>query len=495
MEGRAAECGSAHVLGVRVDATTYTAATSLITEWASRGESRSVIELPVNMVMEAHDCPANLAAVNGADLVTPGGMPIVWSLRRLGFPGQPRVYGPELTLWVCEAAAQRGIPIGFYGGTPKAVDLMASRMQERYPGLKVVYICSPPFRALTAAETESTVMDIRRSGCRILFVGLGCPKQERWMAAHRGVLPVVMLGVGAAFDFLSGQKPQAYPWMQRMGLEWAFRLANEPRRLWHRYLYHNPRFAVLIAHQLLRAAWRGPQPKVPAGLANLPGATQADTAAGAIDLRSLEDALSRKRAQLCLKRLFDLFGATVALLVLAPAFLLPAILVRFSSRGPVLFRQARVGYRGKEFVIYKFRSMRLEGDPAVAALQRVAAQRGVLVKVQNDPRVTAVGRFLRSTSLDELPQLLNILKGEMSFVGPRPLIAFMLEPCPEFAQARSLVRPGITGLWQVRERHNNTTALAMQAHDLEYVQNLSLGLDMAILAKTPRVVVLGKGAC
>ena len=490
-----AERGSQYILGVRVDATTYTAATGMIIEWAMRGESRYVIELPVNMVMEAYDCPENRTAVNGADLVTPGGMPIVWSLRRLGFPGQPRVYGPELTLRACEAATHSGIPVGFYGGTEKAVTLLASRMQEKYSGLKVVYICSPPFRALTAAEKETTIMDIRRSGCRILFVGLGCPKQERWMAAHRGVLPVIMLGVGAAFDFLSGQKPQAYPWMQRLGLEWAFRLATEPRRLWFRYFYQNPRFVALIAWQLFRAAWLAPPQSARTGPANLTGATQSDTAAGAIRLELLESSLSQKRVQLCLKRVFDQCGAAVALLTLAPALLLIAVLVRSSSRGPVLFRQARVGYRGKEFVMYKFRSMRVEGDPALAALQHVAAQQGVLVKVEHDPRVTGVGRVLRATSLDELPQLFNILKGQMSFVGPRPLIAFMLQPCPEFARARSLVRPGITGLWQVRERHNNTSAFSMKAHDLEYVQQFSLRLDMAILFKTARVVVSRQGAC
>jgi lipopolysaccharide/colanic/teichoic acid biosynthesis glycosyltransferase len=315
------------------------------------------------------------------------------------------------------------------------------------------------------------------------------------MAAHRGVLPVIMLGVGAAFDFLSGQKPQAYPWMQRLGLEWAFRLATEPRRLWFRYFYQNPRFVALIAWQLFRAAWLAPPQSARTGPANLTGATQSDTAAGAIRLELLESSLSQKRVQLCLKRVFDQCGAAVALLTLAPALLLIAVLVRSSSRGPVLFRQARVGYRGKEFVMYKFRSMRVEGDPALAALQHVAAQQGVLVKVEHDPRVTGVGRVLRATSLDELPQLFNILKGQMSFVGPRPLIAFMLQPCPEFARARSLVRPGITGLWQVRERHNNTSAFSMKAHDLEYVQQFSLRLDMAILFKTARVVVSRQGAC
>jgi N-acetylglucosaminyldiphosphoundecaprenol N-acetyl-beta-D-mannosaminyltransferase len=208
------------------------------------------------MVMEAYDCANYRAVINAADLVTPGGMPIVWLLRWMGLRGQPRVYGPQLTLHVCEAAAKAGIPVGFYGGTERAVTRFASRMQERYPGLKVTYVCSPPFRPPSDQEREAAIENIHRSRCRILFVGLGCPKQERWMAQHRGLLPAVMMGVGAAFDFLSGEKPQAPPWMQAAGMEWLFRLATDPRRTWYRYVYHNPRFVALVAAHSVRAIFK-----------------------------------------------------------------------------------------------------------------------------------------------------------------------------------------------------------------------------------------------
>lgn len=243
-----------YILGMRVDVTSYPTATAQVLAWAKSGESRYICEAPVAMVMEAYDDPEYQAMINGADLVTPGGMPIVWMMRRLGVRAQPRVYGPELTLHVCRAAAEAGIPVGFYGGTPQALCHLVDRMKRRFPGLRICYSSSPPFRAATADEKESTTRDLLGAGCRILFVGLGCPKQERWMAEHRTSLPMVMLGVGAAFDFLSGEKPQAPPWMQRLGLEWLFRLAVEPRRLWFRYLYHNPRFVLLATAQLLRAA-------------------------------------------------------------------------------------------------------------------------------------------------------------------------------------------------------------------------------------------------
>jgi lipopolysaccharide/colanic/teichoic acid biosynthesis glycosyltransferase len=209
----------------------------------------------------------------------------------------------------------------------------------------------------------------------------------------------------------------------------------------------------------------------------------------------LELSLRQKRLQLIAKRVIDWLAAAVVLLVLAPALLLISLLVWFSSQGPVIFRQSRVGYRETAFVMYKFRTMRTDPDLSIASAQQTAAAHGMLLKRENDPRVTLIGRFLRSTSLDELPQLLNVLKGDMSLVGPRPLVPFMLGPYPEFRKARALVRPGITGFWQVRDRERNTSAAFMIPHDLEYIRQLSLRLDLEIVLRTLFVVGSRKGAC
>lgn len=241
------------VLGMRVDATSYEHAAELVAGWARRAESRYVCVSTVHMVMEAHDDAAFREIVNAADLVTPDGMPLVWGLRLLGAAAATRVYGPDLTPIVCERAAREGIPVGFYGGSPEVLERMVANLRDRYPDLRVVYRHSPPFRPLTAEESERELAEIRESGARILFVGLGCPKQERWMAERRGSIDAVMLGVGAAFDFLAGSKRQAPAVIQSLGLEWLFRLATEPRRLWRRYLYHNPRFLGLFAAQLVRS--------------------------------------------------------------------------------------------------------------------------------------------------------------------------------------------------------------------------------------------------
>jgi N-acetylglucosaminyldiphosphoundecaprenol N-acetyl-beta-D-mannosaminyltransferase len=243
---------SRHILGVRVDATTYKEATRRILEWARDGRSGYVCCASVNNIMEAHDSPEFRDVMNGANLVTSDGMPLVWLLRLLGVSEATRVYGPDLTPAVLEAAADAQIPVGFYGGSPAVLAELVRRVSGRYHGLRVAYAESPPFRPATPEEDASTTRAIADSGARILFIGLNTPKQDRWMNAHRGRVPAVMLGVGAAFDFLAGSKPQAPRWMQRSGLEWTFRLATEPRRLWRRYLRHNPRFAVLAFTELMR---------------------------------------------------------------------------------------------------------------------------------------------------------------------------------------------------------------------------------------------------
>ena len=153
---------------------------------------------------------------------------------------------------VLQAAERHGVPVGFYGGSPETLEKLLAVVKVRFPGLRVVYSFSPPFRPLAAEEDQRVTEEINQSGARILFVGLNTPKQDWWMAEHRGRVQAVMLGVGAAFDFIAGTKPQAPRWMMRIGLEWLFRLATEPRRLWRRYLRHNPRFVVLFAMQLLR---------------------------------------------------------------------------------------------------------------------------------------------------------------------------------------------------------------------------------------------------
>jgi len=241
------------VLGVRVDATNYFEATRRIVEWAREKRSCYVCCAAVNNIMEALSAPDYKIVMDQADLVTSDGMPLVWMLWALGVEEASRVYGPDLTERVLEAAAEAGLPVGFYGGTEAVLSHLVSIVQHQFPKLQIAYAEAPPFRPLTDEEDARVTEAINESGARILFVGLGCPKQDRWMHAHKDRTRTAMLGVGAAFDFLAGAKSQAPRWMQAIGLEWAFRLASEPRRLWRRYLKQNPKFAALALAQLWRA--------------------------------------------------------------------------------------------------------------------------------------------------------------------------------------------------------------------------------------------------
>ncbi len=239
------------VLGMRVDAASCLDASRRIIDWAGTAQSRSVCAAGVNNVIQARDDPRYQRAMNGADLITPDGMPLVWALWGLGVRRVQHVRGTDLTVATLGAAAEKGIPVGFYGGSIEALEALLATVESRWPRLEIAYAHSPPFRDLSRSEAEGVVEDINASGARILFVGLGCPKQERWMASHRGRVQAVMLGVGAAFDFLAGTKKEAPEFMRRTGTEWLFRLVTEPRRLWRRYLRQNPRFLALLTLQLV----------------------------------------------------------------------------------------------------------------------------------------------------------------------------------------------------------------------------------------------------
>ena len=241
-----------HLLPIHIDSTNYEDATNLILTWAESGERRYVCVANVHMVMEAHRDQGFRKIVNNSDLVTPDGMPLVWTMRLLGNENQNRVYGPTLTHHVCEIASQRGLPVGFYGGGSETIRSLIQNISRLFPSLRIAYAYSPPFRPLGPEEDAAVVQNINSSGTKILFIGLGCPKQERWMSNHLGKINAVMIGVGAAFDFHAGLKKQAPSWMMAVGLEWLFRLCSEPRRLWRRYLYNNPRYLFLVARQMLR---------------------------------------------------------------------------------------------------------------------------------------------------------------------------------------------------------------------------------------------------
>ena len=235
-----------NILGVHASAINMAQALATIDSWIARSERQYVCVTPAHVVMDGYWNPKVREWLNRAGMVTPDGMGIVWILKSKGYRSVSRVYGADLLLKTCERFAPDRRRHYFYGGEPGVAELLADRLTARVPGLQVAGTYSPPFRPLTPEEDETAVRRINDSKPDILWVGIGSPRQEKWMAEHVGrVSASVMIGVGAAFDFLSGRKKQAPRWIQSMGLEWLFRLASEPRRLWRRYAQY-PLFIVLI---------------------------------------------------------------------------------------------------------------------------------------------------------------------------------------------------------------------------------------------------------
>lgn len=239
------------VLGAFIDALGWDETLARIEGWASGRESRYVCICNAHSVVTAQRWAGHRQVINEADMATPDGAPVAWMLRRLGFAGQPRVSGPDLMWMLCERCAALDLPVYFYGSTPATLDALALRLGKAFPGLRVVGMDSPPFRPLSEAEDAQVAERINQSGAAIVFVSLGCPKQEAWMAAHRGRVHAVMIGVGAAFDFHAGMVTRAPLWMRENGLEWLHRLLSEPRRLWRRYFVTNSLFILGAMRQLL----------------------------------------------------------------------------------------------------------------------------------------------------------------------------------------------------------------------------------------------------
>lgn len=239
------------VVALSPDVVTRESATEGIAALVREKNGGYVCFSTVHMVMESHDDPEFAAKVNAADLIVTDGMPLVWMQKLQGAQAATRVRANDLMIHLCEYAAKNDLSVGFYGGRQEVIDRILERAKKDLPQLKIVYAFSPPFRALSAEEDARITAEINRAAPDLLFMGLGCPKQENWMAAHKDRLKAVMLGVGASFDFYAGNVRESPEWMGDLGLEWLFRLTQEPKRLWRRYLILNPRFVTLAAMQLL----------------------------------------------------------------------------------------------------------------------------------------------------------------------------------------------------------------------------------------------------
>ncbi len=240
-----------NILGTHISAINIQDTVDVFVRWIHAGDSQYVCVTPAHSIMQGYRDPQLRKIFNQSGITTPDGMAIVWLLRMQGFPKVDRVYGPDLMHAVCQHSLETGWRHFFYGGASGVAEQLAEALNTKYPGIKIAGMYSPPFRELTPEEDREVISMINTAHSDIVWVGIGSPKQELWMSRHLGqVSAPVLIGVGAAFDFLSGRKKQAPRWIQRSGFEWLFRLASEPKRLWRRYADY-PLFVLLVIMQLL----------------------------------------------------------------------------------------------------------------------------------------------------------------------------------------------------------------------------------------------------
>jgi N-acetylglucosaminyldiphosphoundecaprenol N-acetyl-beta-D-mannosaminyltransferase len=241
------------VINMKVAITTLDNTLEQVEALATKKKGSYVCVSNVHMCMEVFDSPEFEQIVNSADLVIPDGKPLSWAQKFLGHTDSEQVRGQDIMNALCAESGEKSLNIGLYGGSSEELlNKVKIKLSESYPDINITYAYSPPFRPLTQEEDAEVIASINDAEVNVLFVGIGCPKQECWMAEHKGSINCVMLGVGAAYDFIAGEKKHAPRWIQKIGMEWMFRLCSEPRRLWRRYFSTNPRFIWHFAKQYFK---------------------------------------------------------------------------------------------------------------------------------------------------------------------------------------------------------------------------------------------------
>ena len=409
---------------------------------------------------------ANIAATDwqyrqalvSCNAVLPDGIGVEIASRLAGHPLEHDLNGTDLFPKLCRALRDANKSIFLLGGRPGVADAAARAAVAECEGLQIAGTQDGYF----GPQDEDAIIDqINIARPDVVLVAMGVPVQDTWLARTGARLNAPLVaGVGGLFDFVSGAAKRAPGWIRKARLEWIYRLAQEPRRLWSRYLLGNITF-------LARALGHG---------------------------WSRRSDQRRNIVSRAVKRLLDLSATAVATICLSPVLFVTAALIRMESRGPVFFRQRRVGENGEVFEMLKFRSMFVDAEQRLADLRKNNDRNdGVTFKLKQDPRVTRIGRWIRKYSIDELPQLFNVWRGDMSLVGPRPALPCEVEKYTARDLERLRGKPGITGIWQVSGRAD-ISFQTMVEMDVEYLQTRSILTDIGILARTPLAVITARGA-
>ena len=425
-----------------------------VLEWIFKTQAKTVAFANAHCINTAAHNPNYVWALSKASAILPDGSGLQLAARFKSNRFVENLNGTDLFLPLMQKAASQNKSVYLFGSQPGVAEAAAQAAEKSVPDVKIAGTRHGFFKA---NEETKIIEDINNSGAAVVLVAMGVPKQDIWIARNRHRLNAqLVFGVGAQFDFWSGRVSRSPALLRQTGLEWVWRLAIEPRRMFKRYVLGNPIFVV----RALREAW----------------AERLSFGAGSVP-----------------RRFSDLIISTSALVALAPLFGLVGLAIKCESKGPVMFKQIRVGQNGKTFLIYKFRSMYADAEARRKELLHTSERKGICFKNRNDPRVTKVGRFLRRFSLDELPQIINVFKGEMAIVGPRPALMQEVAAYPAHALGRLAPKPGITGLWQVSGRAEIGFD-RMVRMDKAYAATRTLLADFVMIGLTFRAVLTGRGA-
>ncbi|MFT4630534.1 MAG: exopolysaccharide biosynthesis WecB/TagA/CpsF family protein [Arenicella sp.] len=435
-------------------------------------------------------------SLQAMERIYPDGIGVRLAARMIGLNVVENINGTDLFPQLCADAAQQGKRVFLLGGREEVAQIVADKMCDQHPGLIIAGVQHGYFNT----EQESEVIErINRLEVDILCVAFGAPKQEEWIAAQRKqIIAPVIIGLGGCFDFYADRIPRAPLWLREMGLEWTYRLYQEPGRMWKRYIVGNPLF--------LYRMWRLGKNRLHARRVTQYQTNRLINHLEEYDLDKRNKSLFKRNLKRylwlftidfskALKRIIDITASGLGLIILSPAIVLVAILIKSESKGPVFYHQKRVGIYGREFKFWKFRSMYPDADKRQQEMMESSneMQGRVIFKMKEDPRITKIGHWIRRFSVDELPQLWNVLIGDMSLVGPRPALPSEVTEYDLDDRDRLGIQPGITCIWQVSGRSDIPFDQQVKL-DRQYISSQSIWGDILILLKTVPAVLTGKGA-
>lgn len=413
-----------------------------------------------------------------ADYILADGSGINLACNILKAPLKENLNGTDLLPHICKLSCEKSYRIYLLGAQKGIAKTMKKNLEEKYKNIQIVGTCHGYFK-----NEKKLIKEINSKGVDILLVAMGVPHQENFIQKNKDLLNVkLFVAVGGLFDFYSNKTKRAPLFLRELGLEWFYRMMQEPRRMWKRYVLGNPKFIYRIYKYKYE---------------NLKSVNNYLNKYSRVNSKNIISIIFWKYELFFknfVKRGIDIVCALLLLLLFTPLFFIVALIIKIESRGVIVFSQNRVGKDGKLFKMYKFRSMVENAQELKKQLEeKNESKDGVIFKIKDDPRITKFGKFIRKTSIDELPQLLNVLFGQMSLVGPRPALESEVEQYTFNDKKRLAVKPGITCIWQVSGRSKIPFKEQVEL-DKQYIKEQSLCKDINLLFKTIPAVLFSKGA-